>query len=171
MKIIENKGITLVALIITIVVMMIIAGIAVNEGSESIEIANLESKKTNMLLIKAQAKKYVEEVNYRFGIKPENLSEEQKNSIRIEIYETQGKLQKASEAGITTPSGVDISKCYYVTQESLENMGLNQVSLQNNEKYYVSFDEENVSVEVYNTEGFKGKYSLTDIENKFIGES
>lgn len=165
MKIVNDKGITLVVLIITIIVMLIIASITVFEGAKSVERASLENKKTDMLLIEAQAKKYVEEVNYRFGVKPESLSEEQKNNIRLEIYETQGKLQKASEAGITVPSGVDITKCYYVTRESLDNMGLNQVAIDNDEKYYISFDDENINVEVYSTKGFQGKYSLTDIEN------
>ena len=165
MKIKENKGITLVALLITIIIMIIIASIGVSVGSEQILKANLESKKTNMLLIKGQAKKYVEEVNHRFGVKPESLGEEEKDAIRIEIYETTGKLQKAADAGITTPSGVDISKCYYVTSDALQSMGLGQITLDENEKYYVSFDEENANVEVYSTTGFQGKYSLTDIDN------
>ena len=48
MKIKENKGITLVALLITIIIMIIIASIGVSVGSEQILKANLESKKTNM---------------------------------------------------------------------------------------------------------------------------
>ena len=163
MKMKSNKGITLVALIITIIIMIIIASIAVYSGSEAVTRAKLESKKTNMLLIEAQAKKYVEEVNYRLGVKPENMPEEQKNSIRTEIYETQGKLQKTKDAGILIEGGLDENNCYYVTREALENMGLKQV-YDDKDKYYVCFDEINAKVEVYSTAGFEGRHSLTDIE-------
>ena len=166
MKVRYNNGVTLVALAITILVMIIIASIGVYAGTETIQRANLESKKTNMLLIQGKAKEYVEKVNYRFGVMPEDLTEEQKNSIRSEIYENEGKLQKVVDAGITIPDfNIDINKCYYVTSETLEIMGLNKISLDKNEKYYVEFDEENIKVEVYSTNGFQGKYSLTDIDN------
>ena len=43
-------------------------------------------------------------------------------------------------------------------------MGLEQIENTGGE-YWVTFDEENCTVEVYNTEGYQGNYSLTDIEN------
>ena len=47
-------------------------------------------------------------------------------------------------------------------------MGLNQVEEGNGKFYLVKFDETNLSVEVYNTEGYDDngtiKYSLTDID-------
>ena len=53
MKVKNNKGITLIALTITIIILLILASITIYSGKESIKKAQLESLKTNMLLIKA----------------------------------------------------------------------------------------------------------------------
>ena len=66
----ENKGITLVALTITIIVLLIIAGIAIYSGNDIIKNAKLESLKTNMLLIQAKAKDYCEEASFKLGTNP-----------------------------------------------------------------------------------------------------
>ena len=55
----KNKGITLVALTITIIILLIIAGISISVGKSMIKKANLEELKTNMLLIKTKGKEYV----------------------------------------------------------------------------------------------------------------
>ena len=68
MKIKNEKGITLVALAITIIVLLIIAGIGYNYGKEAIQKAQLEELRTNMLLIEAKAKGLVEEVNFKIGL-------------------------------------------------------------------------------------------------------
>ena len=46
-KLKKNKGVTLVALAITIVVLLIIAGISIYAGKDTIKRANLESLRTN----------------------------------------------------------------------------------------------------------------------------
>ena len=58
MKVKNNKGITLIALTITIIILLILASITIYSGKESIKKAQLESLKTNMLLIKAKAKEH-----------------------------------------------------------------------------------------------------------------
>ena len=63
----KNNGVTLLALVITIVVLLIIAGITVYEGKETINRAKLEELRTNMLLIQAKSKEYVEEANFKIG--------------------------------------------------------------------------------------------------------
>ena len=62
-KVKENKGITLIALMVTIIILLIIVGIAIYNGKETIQKANLEELRTNMLLIEAKAKGLVEEKN------------------------------------------------------------------------------------------------------------
>ena len=63
----KNNGVTLLALVITIVVLLIIAGITVYEGKETINRSKLEELRTNMLLIQAKSKEYVEEANFKIG--------------------------------------------------------------------------------------------------------
>ena len=87
----KNQGITLVALAITIIILLIIAGIATYSGVEIIKSANLEALKTNMLLIEAKAREYVEEVNFKMGPKPD---ETKRSEVRKSVYEDEAGLKK-----------------------------------------------------------------------------
>ncbi len=52
----DTKGITLIALVITIIILVIITGVSLNVGSELFSNANLKNLDTNMLLIQARVK-------------------------------------------------------------------------------------------------------------------
>ena len=168
----DEKGVTLIILVIMIIVMLIIAGITVYSGSDVIKKANLENLKTNLLLIEAKTKEYVEEVSFKMGVNPDDAK---KNNVREEVYQDKGKLVdllNASDEVISAAetAGVNINGiCYYVSREELDNLGLNQVPEGDGDYYIVEFDETNLTVEIYNTKGYndKGntKYSLTDIDN------
>ena len=160
----KNKGITLVALTITIIILLIIAGISINIGGNMIKKANLEAIKTNMLLIQAKAKQYVEEANFKMGKNPDN---EKIQSVRTEIYIDKAKLDVATNE-IKNKINVTGDNFYVLTKDenkdTYSEWGLNKIELEDNEDYVIGFDENNLTVEVYNTLGFNGKYSLTDID-------
>lgn len=160
MRINENKGITLVTLTITVIVLAIIAGITVYTGVDTVKRANLESLRTNMLLIQAKAKEYVEEADFKMG--PDNDT-----SKREEVYSSK-KLEKASDSNISVPegSGIVLGNCYYVTEEALSEMGLGKIAeeLEQGEAYLIEPNEDELSVKVYNTIGYQGRYSLTELE-------
>ena len=66
----ENiKGVTLIALVIAIMLLILLAGVSLYNGNETIQKAKLEGLKTNMLLIQAKAREYVEEVNFKIGMR------------------------------------------------------------------------------------------------------
>lgn len=165
----NNKGVTLIVLSITIIVLLIIAAISIYNGVEMIQRAKLEELRTNMLLIEAKVREYVEEVNFKMGpLNDEAKKEEAINSVYVE----KAKMQKGSESGIviSTDIGVNLDECYVLTNESLEVMALNKIEVEEGEAYIIKFDEVNVTAEIYNTDGFKSKdgkiyYSLTDLEN------
>lgn len=161
----ENRGVTLLALVITIVVMIIIAGIAVYTGTDTIKKAQLEELKTNMLLIEAKAKGLVEEVNFKIGLtKPEDEGyQAKKDSAEQEVYVDGAKLEKATN--ISAPSSIPVSQCYEVTQDAMNAWGLDGLELEEGEYYLIKFDDTNATVEVYNTLGYDGKYSLTEIDS------
>jgi len=162
----NSRGITLVALVVTIIILLMIAGVGMYAGSDTVKKVKLEELRTNMLLIEAKAREYIEEVNFRIGNNKGNTEEEKSKieNIRQEIYENGAKLIKAD--GITgLPSSIPVSNCYVITEDTLKLWGLNKIKLDTNEKYLLKFDENNLSVEVYNSKGHDGKYSLTDIEN------
>ena len=169
MKIEENRGVTLITLVISIIVLLILAGITVYTGKESIKKAKLEELRTNMLLIEAKAKEYVEEANFKMGINPNNLTEEQKNDIRSTVYIYTAKLDLASNVTVDD-SSIPIKECYVLTKEALKEWGLDKIELKDGEQYLIKFndiiteDNKTLSVEIYNTKGYDGKYSLTEIE-------
>lgn len=159
----DNRGITLVALVVTIIVLLILAGIGINTGISSMEKVKLEELKTNMLLIEAKARECVEEANFRMGGSTE---ETVVDAVRTEIYEVNNKLEKADSTNVPNNTGeIDLTDCYVITQETFDLWGLNKIKLSEDEKYLVKFNESRIEVEVYNTKGYDGKYSLTQIES------
>ena len=160
MQIKNNKGITLVALVITIVVLIILAGVAIYTGRDALEKAQLEELRTNMLLIEAKAKGLVEEANFKMGVSPDDAK---KAEVRNEVYVTNATPQRAN--GITAPDSIPVADCYLVTKDTMALWGLEDISLEDEENYLLKFDDTNATVEVYNTVGYDGKYSLTDIDD------
>jgi Tfp pilus assembly protein PilE len=157
----RTEGITLVALSITIIVLLILAGIGVYSGTEVIKKAKLEGLKTDMLLIKAKAREYVEDADFKMGINP---TDEKKIEVRNNVYVENAKLEKAELDDISRFGITDDTTCYWLTSEAKNNWGLDNMELADDERYLIKFDEENLTVEVYNTNGYNGKYSLTEIE-------
>lgn len=157
----KNKGITLVALTITIIILLIIAGISISAGGNMIKKANLEGLKTNMLLIQAKAKQYVEEANFKIGKSTEDASKI--SEVRNEIYVEKAKLDVATNE-VKNKINVTGDNLYVLTTNTYSEWGLSKIELENEEAYVVGFDENNLTVEVYNTLGYNGKYSLKDID-------
>ena len=178
----NDKGITLIILVVTIIVLLIIAGVTITAGTESIKQAKLETLRTNMLLIKAKAKEYCEEANFKAGkINESDSAEEKAQKIQkgkdyiINPGENgKGLANEASSedlASVNATLGEDASNKYAVklSKEDLKDMGLNEVAnTQNAGEYIIIFDIKNDVVEIYNTQGYKDndkiKYSLAEIE-------
>ena len=54
---------------------------------------------------------------------------------------------------------------YKLTEDQLKEIGLSDVKSNTQDgEYMVEYDLEKAQVEIYNTKGYEGKYSLTDIE-------
>lgn len=155
-----EAGVSLITLAVVIMIMFVIIGIVVHNGTGVLKKAKLEELKTNMLLIQAKARGYVEDATFKMGINPEETKQVE---VRNSVYEQEAKLEKAEE--IPSEFGnMDMITCYWVTEESLNDWGLNKIKLGNKERYLIRFDEENAKVEIYNTLGYEEKYSLSDIE-------
>ena len=167
MEIKRNKGITLITLVITIVVLLIIAGIAVYSGKETIKKAKLEELKTNMLLIQAKAKEYVENANFKLGTKIDEAQENERDDrISKAKEELKGNEIQKSDIDITIRDKEGKYIYYYkLTEDQLKEIGLSDVKSNTQDgEYMVEYDLEKAQVEIYNTKGYEGKYSLTDIE-------
>ncbi len=164
-KIILADGITLISVVISIIILIILAGVGIYTGKGVIQEAKLEELKTAMLLIQAKSKEYVEQANFKMGVNPEQKPEDEKKSIRQEIYEQEAMLEKASDI----PSKFKVTNndtCYWLTDKAEKNWGLDTKDIDESERgrYLIEFDEVNETVEVYNTLGYDGKYSLAEIK-------
>ncbi len=159
---VNEKGISLVALMVTIIVLSILAGITISGGVNAVKRATLEGLKTNMMLIEAKARECVEEVNFKLG--PNNQKIDEIASIRESVYETSAGLEKAQGLQIDIPSEIHIDETVYlVTEDTMEKWGISKIKLEEGEVYLIKFDETNLNVEIYNNLGFEGKYSLTEL--------
>ena len=167
----NQRGITLIVLTITIIILMILAVITIHTGTESIQKANLEGLKTNMLLIETKAREYVENASFKLGVNPntdtmytdakENLSGEDKGTV---VTAEDGIVENLLNIGIKQED-IDKGKVYKLTTENLEKIGINDVVSNDEEGWYIIvYNIEETTAEIYNTTGYNGKYSLTDIE-------
>ena len=164
----KQRGITLVALTITIVVMMIIAAITVNFGLDLIQEVKLQDLRTNMLLMQVKGKECVEEVSFQKAnvtdeneiqtIKNENLkgTKVEENPEVQNLLQNTGKIQEGYEY-------------YYLTQQDLSDMGIQELSVEDYGYFILGYNIEEIKVEVINTTGYQGNYTLTQL-NELSGE-
>ena len=124
---------------------------------------SLEELKTNMLLIETKAKECVENANFKLG-KTDNLGDTEKTT-RINEAKKELKGIEITEADNINIELSDYNYYYKLTEDNLKDMGLSNIKLSDtDELYIVKYDIQNAKVEIYNTKGYEGKYSLTDIE-------
>ncbi len=138
----NEKAITIIALIITIIVMLILAGVGVHFGNEALNKAKLEDIKTDMSSIKTKAKIVAEKYNFKDieNLIGNEITDEETQKLGIENSSEIRKWSSSdlSEQGLSTIDG-DI----YVVKYNLEDPN---------------------NCEVYYLTGYEGKYSLTDLE-------
>ena len=152
----NNRGITLMTLVITIIIMIILAGVTITGTYSLIKKSQLENLKTDMLLIQAKTKTALEEYN---------ISKDETKLIGTKLEEADTeKVSKLNKAGIT-----DISNWYFLSQDDLNNMNLSDIRAKDGEYYFVKYDKENLVVDILYTEGFVEngitKFTLTQLQN------
>ena len=140
----KENGVTMAMLVIMIIVILILSGVIVYEGTSTIKSAKNQSIYTNMLLIQAKARTIQDKVD--FG---------EATYVGTKLDE-----DKKTKYGITSEDSYELS------QEDLYTMG---VEVSGNNEYIVDYDND----EVYYTKGIKDAddnlhYSLTDIANTGI---
>ena len=153
----NNKAVTLVSLAITIVVLIIISSITTTIGKDVIKQAKLQDLRTNMLLIQAKAKIYVEEVNFQTANLDETKEEDKTKINEIKSQNLKGIALENCEESIknaATEIGIDnsLNDFYYLSPDTLKEMGIN-IEVPEGAYYLVKYDFSNT--EVIFTNGFK----------------
>ena len=137
-----EKGITIIALVITIILMLILAGVTVRFSTDAIKKANLEDIKTDMISIKTKAKIITEKYNFK----------DIESLVGSPITD-----EEAQKLGITNSD-----KVLKWSNEDLDSQNLRVIQ---GDKYVVSYnlDDPN-NCEIYYLEGYEGMYSLTQLK-------
>lgn len=170
----NESGKSIVTLVIMTILIIIGATVIVNYAKKIMGETKEQDLRTNMLLIQAEAKKGLEEVCFRIvnldETKDENVTKI--NEIKSEYLD--GILLSNSPQGVqdavkNVPE-IDFNEnCYYLNEEKLGEMGIKNVPEAQYGYFIVKYDFSNANVEVINTNGYNGNYTLTQI-NKDISE-
>ena len=169
----KNKsGITLIAMIVTIIVILILVGISVNEGTKLIKRAKIESLMTNMIMIKANAKIYAEEINAQVW----DLSDQEKVSKRKELFQSTYDMSEGNnsviskvDSSINDQNGCEV---YNITRDTLNKMKLSDLANESKDGEFVVVYNSNdyTKLEIVYPSGVPYEnsyyYTLTDLQNK-----
>ncbi len=163
----NNKGITIVALIITVILLLILAGIGIGSGGKTLARLKLEEMRTNMLLIEAKAREYVENANFKLGI---GTDDEKKQRIDIAKAELKGEELNTKPNYIISTNANEFVFYYKLGEEHLKEMGMPKIESNSKDgEYVIEYDIDKATIEVYNSKGYKKDnqeyHSLEDIKN------
>lgn len=161
-----EKGMTTKSVVIVILLLLLIVCISIYGVNNMIKEQESESLKTNMLIIQAKSKEYCENAKTKLGASPTDETRESANEYLKEFGST---FYEGLDCDISKFNLENTENLYLLTTDSLERMGIEEI--QSNEKngyYFVKFDIENETVEVFNTKGFVKNgityYSISDID-------
>ena len=167
----NNKGITMVALVITIIILGILATIAIRSSSPVIQEAKLEDVRTTLLLIQAKWKVEKEKVTFDgTSMFPETLVVTQAD---VDADNTKKKGYLKDEYKVTEVKeiwNVEEGDYYQLNQECLNAMGLQEISA--SDGYIVNYSNNDIIYE----KGFKYTnqydeektyYKLSEIEELY----
>lgn len=151
----NQKGITIVSLVITIIILLIIGGTTVYIGTSVIKQANLQTVNTNMMLIQAKTKTIAEQAKFN------NNKDNYKGTVLSDVSGNK-KIDKLLETGIIE----DTSKYYLLSQDDLVSMGLEKIDIEDG--YIVNYEtEEVIYVKGYENEGVT-YHKLNDMKNVVV---
>ena len=148
----NSKGITIVALIITIIVTLILVRFVVHYGTQEIDKAKIEDLKATMLLIKGRA---------QIAVDKDAFGEE---------YDKTGMLTYADATEYTAniPAGLsskltDTSNLYIWTQDAMDNNGID-IEITKDDFFIIDYG----TLEIYSSVGYTvdgvTNYSLSELQ-------
>lgn len=151
----SQKGITIVSLVITIIILLIIGGTTVYIGTSVIKQATLQTVNTNMMLIQAKTKTIAEQAKFN------NNQDNYKGTVLSEVSGNK-KIDEMINVGIID----DTSKFYLLSKDDLVSMGLEKIDIEDG--YIVNYEtEEVIYVRGYENDGIT-YHKLTDMKNVVV---
>lgn len=174
----NSKGITLLSLVITVIILAILISITVYEGKEALDKTKVQSFMTDMLSIKSKVKGYSEEIDSQTWDK----SASEKDSSKKELFSNYNIItyNESVKYNIFVDSEyvntTKYSYTYYtVTEQALTNMKLEGIK---DENYKIVFAKDSQgdykSVDIIYVDGLRYKnntyYTLSELQSVFEEE-
>jgi len=164
----NESGKSIVILLIMTILIIIGASVIINYAKEMKEETKAQDLRTNMLLVQAEAKKGLEQVCFQTVNLKENKEEDltkintakQENLVGTKLDSAPAAVQQASKN--VTNFTFD-ENCYYLNEETLKQMGIKDINESEDGYIIVQYNFSNADVEVINTKGYNGNYTLTQI--------
>lgn len=154
----NNKGITIIALIITIVLTLILLSVVIKFGTNEIDRAKIEDLKSTMLLIKGRAQVSKEKTNFE-----KDYSEKGVIQINDDLTLPEGKTYDLSSIQSKLNALADKSQLYIWEQTALNNNGIDY-EITSDDFFVIDYN----NMEVYSSIGysFEGRtyYSLSQLQ-------
>lgn len=170
----NESGKSIITLVILTILIMIGVAVIINYAQQMMTETETQDLKTNMLLMQAEVKKELEEVCFQTV----NLDESKEDDL-VKINEIKNEYLKGTllsnspaEVQETIKNVPDITfdeNCYYLDEATLTEMGIQGVDESQFGYFIVKYDFSNANVEVINTNGFDGNYTLTQIIQEIEG--
>ena len=164
----NESGKSIVTLVILTILIIIGASVVINYAKQMIEETRIQDLKTNMLLMQAETKKGLEEVCFRTVNLDETKEEDltKINEIKQEFLKGinfNDFPEEVKEAIKNVPEVAFDENCYYLDEATLAEMGITDSNKEQFGYFIVKYDFSNENVEVINTNGYDGFYTLTQI--------
>ena len=164
----NESGKSIVTLVILTILIIIGASVIINYAKQMMEQTKEQDLRTNMLLMQAEVKKGLEEVCFRTvnldATKEEDLTKI--NEIKNEYLDgiiLSNSPEEVQEATKNVPEVVFDENCYYLDENTLNEIGIKNITEEQYGYFIVKYDFSNANVEVINTNGYNGNYTLAQI--------
>ena len=171
----NESGKSILILVILTILIIIGATVIVNHAKQMLKENEIQDLRTNMLLMQAEVKKGLEEVCFRTVNLDESKEEDltKINEIKKEFLEgiiLKEAKTEVQEAIKNVPEFTFDENCYYLNQETLTKIGIKDIDELTDGYFIVKYDFSNADIEVINTKGYEGNFTLTDINKAIDGE-
>lgn len=164
----NESGKSIVTLVILTILIIIGASVIINYAKQMMVQTKEQDLRTNMLLMQAETKKGLEEVCFRTvnlnSEKEEDLAKinEIKNEYLVGTI-LSNSPEEVQEATKSVPEFTFDENCYYLDENTLNEMGIKDITEEQYGYFIVKYDFSNANVEVICTKGYDGNYTLTQI--------
>lgn len=164
----NESGKSTIKLLICIILIIIGATVIVKYAQKILLEKEIQDLRTDMLLMQAEVKKGLEEVCFN-SVNLDKTKEEdlQKiNEIKQEYLDgiiLSDAPSEVQEAVKNVPEITFDENCYYLEMSLLEEMGITNFAPNKIGYFIVKYDFSNADVEIINTKGYNGKYTLTQM--------